>query len=186
MRIRARPNTAGDARAAVVALALALGTFGCANPYCGASGEPCCGNECAPGLACAAGVCTTCGVELGPCCAGAVACETGLACTTGLVDNRCARRCDVFANDCPGSLTCVWIILDPGGVCSPGAISPVGLDRPCENVNDCEPGLVCVAHPPDHTVFFCELPCHSQAECGASHTCLPISTLPGETRMSCY
>ncbi|MFO0683828.1 MAG: hypothetical protein U0234_17355 [Sandaracinus sp.] len=186
MRIRARPSIAGDALAALAALVLALAALGCANPYCGASGEPCCGNECAHGLACAAGVCGPCGHELEPCCATGAACGGGLTCTTGLVENHCVRPCDVFTQDCPALLTCIWIILDSEAVCLPEAVSPLPADSRCQNVNDCERGLVCAVHPAVDTRFFCEPPCTSDAQCLASHHCLPISDLPGETRRSCY
>jgi hypothetical protein len=58
----------------VLALFLAAATAGCANPYCGAIGEPCCGVECAPTLEC-----------IGQRCAIPVPCDptAGLGCPPG-------------------------------------------------------------------------------------------------------
>ena len=68
----------------VTLVAIALGAAGCVNPYCGARGEPCCGDGlCAGTLSCHAGnTCQSCNVIDGPCCSD-LSCDNGLRCTFG-------------------------------------------------------------------------------------------------------
>lgn len=173
---------------ALFALALLLGAVGCTNPYCGAYGEPCCADRldgCVTPLACYRGLCGPCGGEFQGCCAGNV-CGTGLFCTTGLDDNRCARPCDVFVNDCPAGTTCTWTRTDTG-LCV--ATGPIGLDGECASLGgDCQRDLVCAAHP-GSAIRFCEWPCTTATDCvpaplRPTHECLPIAD--GDTRMTCF
>lgn len=172
----------------MLATALCLACVaGCANPYCGALGEPCCGSAadaCAPTLSCHAGVCGQCSHEGDDCCADQT-CDGAFVCSRGLVHDLCLLPCDAYTNDCPPDRNCIWTPDDPG-ICVP--IGTRSLDAACENADDCVRGLMCVTHPTTRN-FYCEPPCMDVSTCpaapmGQTRLCLPI--VSGDARMTCF
>lgn len=167
--------------AALVLAALSL-VAGCANPYCGARGEPCCGDavdRCAPGLTCRSGVCDSCDEEGELCCTDG-ACEGPYVCSQGLVERRCYVPCVLGVVDCPPDRNCIWTPSDLG-LCAPIGVLPI--DVRCTYIGDCQAGLMCSTHPGEGGLFFCEPPCTSSAECLPEHVCAPIAV--GDSRATC-
>ncbi|MFO0683827.1 MAG: hypothetical protein U0234_17350 [Sandaracinus sp.] len=147
------------------ALGFGLAAAGCANPYCGASGEPCCGTECAPGLSCVLGTCTTgvvaaCGAEGQSCCAGDL-CGSGLSCYGGTCSPT-RPRCDPFAlGSCGAGMHCAW-----SGIDSPAcwANGPSGPEGACTTPADCADGLGC-DDSPTMAAPQCRVPCRVDGDC---------------------
>lgn len=155
---------------------------GCANPYCGARGEPCCASAagaCAPTLSCHAGVCERCDTEFDFCCADHT-CEGGLVCSRGLTRELCHVPCDVFGGGCPADRNCIWTPAD-AGLCVP--IGVLGADARCTYVAECALGLMCSSHP-GVSSYFCEPPCVDASGCDAMHQCIAIAA--GDPRGTCF
>lgn len=101
------------------------------------------------------------------------------------VYNECTPWCDPIAQECSFDYKCIaW---DDGWLCVPGGVVSEWNHQPCDYLNDCEAGLVCVA--PDAALecdpMFsgcCEALCDVTAEnlcTGAGQTCQAWYT-PGE------
>ncbi len=149
---------------AVPALWIAGALAGCANPYCGAAGEACCGSECAPGLSCVLEVCRSGGV--GPCggsgqaCCANDACSTGLSCYGGTCSPT-RPSCDPFvAGSCGAGQHCAWSGAETSACWSNG---PGAADSPCTTPNDCADGLGCDDSLADYVR--CRVPCRVDSEC---------------------